>query len=204
MGHPLVGCRDRKLPFYNLQTGMSIEARRVSRLILTGFICAGKSTVGRILAQELGWKFVDLDRAIEASSQRTVAEIFRDLGEAEFRLQERQAMLQLSREEDMVLALGGGTIEDESTRNHLIQSPGNCLVFLEAALPELLARCSVEGTTRPLLASAETPEARHHRRLPLYRSAHLTVNTNGLRPHEVANRVLEVASVEWSITAKKR
>ena len=63
---------------------MSIEARRVSRLILTGFMGAGKSTVGRILAQELGWKFVDLDRAIEASSQRTVAEIFRDLGEAEF------------------------------------------------------------------------------------------------------------------------
>jgi len=59
--------------------------QRVSRLILTGFMGAGKSTVGPILARELGWKFVDLDNVIEASSQRTVAEIFRDYGEAEFR-----------------------------------------------------------------------------------------------------------------------
>src|ERR1700677_4987582 len=83
--------------------------QRVSRLILTGFMGAGKSTVGAILAQELGWRFVDLDRVIEASSQLTVADIFRDLGEAEFRERERQAVQQLSGEEHMVLALGGGT-----------------------------------------------------------------------------------------------
>jgi shikimate kinase len=55
---------------------------RLSRLILTGFMGAGKSTVGAILARELGWRFIDLDDVIEASAERTVAEIFRDHGEA--------------------------------------------------------------------------------------------------------------------------
>jgi shikimate kinase len=183
---------------------MSIEARRVSRLMLTGFMGAGKSTVGPILARELGWRFVDLDRVIEAYSECTIAEIFRDFGEAEFRERERLAMLELSGEEEMVLALGGGTIENELTRNHVIQSPGNCLIFLEAELPELLSRCVIEGKTRPLLASAESPEDRYHRRLPNYRAAHLTVNISGLQPHQVAGRVLEVVSVDWLITAKKR
>jgi len=183
---------------------MSTETHRVSRLILTGFMGAGKSTVGGILAQELGWRFVDLDHVIEASSQRTVAEIFREFGEAEFRERERQAVQQLSCEEHMVLALGGGTIEDESTRTQLTQSPGNCLIFLDAPLPELLARCTVGGKTRPLLASAESPEARHHRRLPHYRAAHLTVNTAGLTPREVADQVLERVSLEWLIEARER
>src|ERR1700761_3500605 len=91
--------------------------QRVSRLILTGFMGAGKSTVGPILARELGWRFIDLDDVIEASSQRTVAEIFRDHGEADFRRRARQAVEQLIDQEQIVLALGGGAIEDESTRS---------------------------------------------------------------------------------------
>jgi shikimate kinase len=162
----------------------------VSRLILTGFMGAGKSTVGPILARELGWKFVDLDDVIEASSQLTVAEIFREFGEAEFRQRERQAVLTLIGQAEIVLALGGGTVEDESTRSLLIQSPGNCVVFLHAELPDLLARCTVEGKTRPLLAAPEALEDRHKRRLPHYRAAHITVTTTGLAPEEVANRVL--------------
>jgi shikimate kinase len=162
----------------------------VSRLILTGFMGAGKSTVGAILARELGWKFVDLDDVIEAASQRTVAEIFREYGEAEFRQRERDAVLTLIGQKEIVLALGGGTVEDESTRSLLVQSPGNCVVFLHAELPELLSRCSVEGKTRPLLAAPEALEERHQRRLPHYRAAHITVTTTGLAPEEVADRVL--------------
>jgi shikimate kinase len=183
---------------------MSKQAPRVSRLILTGFMGAGKSTVGAILARELGWRFIDLDQVIEAASQRTVAEIFRDHGEAEFRRREQQAVQQLSDEEEIVLALGGGTVEDESTRHLLIHSPGNCLVFLHAELPELLARCTVEGKIRPLLAAPEALEARHIRRLPHYRAAHVTVTTTGLTAQEVANQVLAHVSQEWLIEVRKR
>ena len=173
----------------------------LSRLILTGFMGAGKSTVGAILAKDLGWRFIDLDSMIEASCQHTVAEIFRDYGEANFRERERQAVLQLSSEERIVLALGGGTVEDEFTRSLLINSPGNCLVFLEAELTDLLARCASEGERkiRPLLAAPESFAARHNRRLPHYRAAHLTVMTTGLAPRGVANRVLEQVNIQWLI-----
>ena len=180
------------------------QRQRVSRLILTGFMGAGKSTVGAILARDLGWKFLDLDQVIEANSHRTVAEIFRDDGEAEFRRLERQAVQQLSGEEAMVLALGGGTVEDDSTRSLLIHSPGNCLVFLHAELPDLLARCTVEGKVRPLLAAPEALEARHALRQPLYRSAHVTVTTTGLAPREVADRVLTDVSAKWLIEGRTR
>jgi shikimate kinase len=156
---------------------------------------AGKSTVGKIVARNMGWKFVDLDHVIEASSQRTVAEIFREYGEAEFRRREQDAVQQLNNEEQIVLALGGGTVEDESTRSLLVHSPGNCVVFLHAELPELLARCTAEGKTRPLLTAPEAVESRHARRLPHYQAAHVTVTTSGLAPQEVADRVLAEVSL---------
>src|ERR1700685_1459125 len=138
---------------------MSKQAKRLSRLILSGIMCACKSTVVEILARDLVWRFVDLDRVIEESSQRTVAEIFREDGEAEFRRREQDAVQHMTHEEQIVLALGGGTVEDESTRSLLVHSPGNCVVFLHAELPELLARCTAEGKTRPLLTAPEAGEA---------------------------------------------
>jgi shikimate kinase len=180
------------------------EMQRVSRLILTGFMGAGKSTVGAIVARDLGWRFLDLDHVIEINSHRSIEEIFRNDGEAEFRRLERQAVQQLSGEEEIVLALGGGTVEDESTRSLLIRSPGNCLVFLHAELPDLLARCTVEGKVRPLLAAPEALEARHSLRLPHYRTAHVTVTTTGLAPEEVADRVLADVSEKWLIERRTR
>jgi shikimate kinase len=180
------------------------ERQRVSRLILTGFMGAGKSTVGAILARDLGWRFLDLDQVIETDNRRTIAEIFRDLGEVEFRRLERQAVQQLSDDEEIVLALGGGTVEDDATRSLLIDSPGNCLVFLHAELPDLLARCTVERKIRPLLAAPEALEARHTLRLPHYRAAHVTVTTTGLVPREVANRVLADVSRQWLIERRTR
>jgi shikimate kinase len=168
---------------------MGTQAQAPSRLILTGFMGAGKSTVGAILARDLGWRFLDLDDVIEAASGLTVPEIFRDHGEANFRERERQALEQLNSQDRLVLALGGGAIESEPTRALLFETPGNCLVFLEAPLPELLARCRVEAKVRPLLAAPEALEDRLMRRLPHYRNAHITVLTSGLAPQQVADRV---------------
>ena len=178
--------------------------QQLSRLILTGFMGAGKSTVGAILAREMGWRFIDLDDVIEAASQRTIAEIFRDYGEADFRRREREAVEQLSNQEQIVLALGGGAVEDESIRSLLIHPPDNCLVFLEAPLPELLARCTLGAKVRPLLAEPDALAARHTRRLPYYRTAHVTVATQGLAPQAVADRVLEHISVRWRVDVRKR
>jgi shikimate kinase len=183
---------------------MSKQLASISRLILTGFMGAGKSTVGAILAHDLGWKFHDLDRVIEAASRSTVAEIFKNHGEPEFRRRELAAVRHVSLEEDVVVALGGGAIEDQASRTLLLSSPGNCLVFLHGELEDLIARCTAEGKTRPLLADLDALAARHARRLPYYRAAHITVTTTGLTPQEVANHVLAQVSQEWQIEVRKR
>ncbi len=93
-----------------------------------------------------------------------------------------------------MLALGGGTVEDEFTRSLLIHSPGNCLVFLQAELPDLLARCTVERENPSFAGRPEALEARHTRRLPHYRAAHVTVMTTGLGPRGSGRPSLEQVS----------
>ena len=182
----------------------SIARPLLSRLVLTGFMGAGKSTVGALVALTLGWEFLDLDAVIEASSQLTIAQIFRDHGETNFRDRERQTVKELSRREQIVLALGGGTVEDESSRSLLLRSPGTCLVFLEGHLADLIARCAAEGNVRPLLAAPEVMEARHNYRLPFYRQAHVTVLTSGLAPTQVAQQVIERVSAQWRVEERKK
>ena len=160
---------------------------------------AGKSTVGACLAEILGWRFLDLDSVIESCCAQTVSEIFRERGEAYFRAMERQQLERLSGEKQLVLALGGGAIEDRLILAYLLKWEEACMVFLDAPLPELLARISEGPQTRPLLTSPEDLYARHQRRLPLYRAAHLTVVTTGLTPREVAVQVVECVNQRWLI-----
>ncbi|HEV2275380.1 MAG TPA: shikimate kinase [Acidobacteriaceae bacterium] len=173
--------------------------RPVSRIVLTGFMGAGKSTVGGLLAEALGWRFLDLDCVIEAECRKSVAEIFRDHGESYFRERERQALQQLAGERNLVLALGGGAVEDPSSLAALLTSADTCLVFLDAPLSALLSRVQGASGTRPLLTTQEDLHARLERRLPLYRSAHLTVETTDLAARQVAERVIEHVSKDWQI-----
>ena len=158
---------------------------------------AGKSTVGACLAEILGWRFLDLDNVIESGCAQTVPEIFREHGESYFRARERQELERLSGEKRVVLALGGGSIEDQLVLADLLKWEESCMVFLDAPLPELLGRIGREAETRPLLTTPEDLYMRHQRRLPLYRAAHLTVVTSGLAPREVALKVIERVSLQW-------
>ncbi|HZD77599.1 MAG TPA: shikimate kinase [Acidobacteriaceae bacterium] len=182
------------------------------RIVLTGFMGAGKSTVGRILAARLRWPFLDIDSLIAAEHGRTVAQIFADHGEEHFRRVEFEAtarVLDPAHEyPQAVIALGGGAIETEAVRELLFLSdgsgsisvPATVTIFLAAPLPDLLARCHVGSTqstesadetpARPLLTAAEPPEDRLARRLPHYRRAHLTVDTAGIPPVEVVERIV--------------
>ena len=184
------------------------------RIVLTGFMGAGKSTVGRILAARLRWPFLDVDSVITTEHGRTIAQIFADHGEEHFRRLEAEAtarVLDPAHEYNQaVIALGGGAIETETVRELLFSSdlsrptsvPATVTIFLSAPLPDLLARCHVEpGPTqstestdetpvRPLLTAAEPPEDRLARRLPHYRRAHLTLDTAGIPAVEVVERIV--------------
>jgi shikimate kinase len=164
------------------------------RIVLTGFMGSGKSTVGPMVAQRLGWQFVDADEVIEADSGCAIAEIFARYGEAAFRERERAAIARLVSSDRLVLALGGGAIEQTETRALLLSAPGTLLVHLEVLLETTLQRCAGTEGSRPILADRANLEQRYARRLPLYRAAHVSIAVDRLTPEEVAQAVVEAMS----------
>jgi shikimate kinase len=169
------------------------------RIVLTGFMGSGKSTLGRQLAEQLGWRFVDLDREIERrAGGLTVPQIFAASGEAAFRRLESRALAALLGHRHLVLALGGGAPEQLGNRLLLEQTPHTAVVHLTAPLETLLARCRLEAAdpaavARPVLADPAAAQARFHLRRPFYeRIASHTLDTSTLAPGQAAAALLDL------------
>jgi len=159
----------------------------VRRIVLTGFMGAGKTTVGRQLAAELGWEFLDLDTLIEQRTGKTVPAIFAEDGEAAFRRIESITLAIALGRKGVVLALGGGTPELITNRLLLEQTPGTLTVYLHAPLDVLTARCLLQegGAERPVLTNPEEAARRFANRLPHYkRLAGVTVDTTSSNAEE--------------------
>lgn len=159
-------------------------------VVLVGPPGAGKSTVGRLLADRIGTDFTDVDDLIVARAGRSISEIFIAEGEPAFRqLEEIEAAVALTAR-DGVLALGGGAVLSERTR---VLLRGRRVVFLSVGMAEGVRRTGL-STARPLLAGVNpraTFAALLDARLPLYREvATVEVATDGHSPEEVAEDVL--------------
>jgi shikimate kinase len=166
------------------------------RIVLTGFMGSGKSTVGPLVAERLGWRFIDVDDVIEAETGTPIAQIFARHGEPHFREKERATIAGLVATDDLVLALGGGAIETEATRTLLTGSDGTLLVHLEVQLSTTLARCGGTEGSRPVLADQANLAKRYERRIPLYRTAHISIPVDSLTPSEVADAIVSAAHEE--------
>lgn len=105
---------------------------------LTGFMASGKSTIGPILANTLGWNFFDLDRLIEQSSGKSIRSIFEENGEDYFRTLETEILVKVSTLEFYIISLGGGTIASDKNLN-IIKSTG-LLIYLESSPEETYKR----------------------------------------------------------------
>jgi shikimate kinase len=116
-------------------------------IYLTGFMTSGKSTIGPILANVLGWHFYDLDKVLEEKEKMSVVEIFEKKGEEYFRRMERETLAELSENDNIVIALGGGTIANEANLQ-LIKSSG-VLVYLKVS-PDVLYKRLKNKIDRPL------------------------------------------------------
>ena len=165
----------------------------ITRVFVTGFMGAGKTTVGRLLAERLGWDFADSDQLLEAQTGQTIAALFADRGEAAFRDMEAATIRAHITRDHGVLALGGGALERPQTRDLLSSLPHSLLIFLDAPFDVLVSRCSDQpnAPVRPVLADRTRLQERWTARLPWYRQAHLTVNTEGCSPDQVAARILD-------------
>ncbi|MCW2809507.1 MAG: shikimate kinase [Marmoricola sp.] len=158
------------------------------RLVLVGTMGAGKTSVGRRVAQAWEVGFRDTDRDIEVSEGRSVSDIFVDSGEAHFRALERAAVLRALAEHDGVLALGGGAVLDEVTRSALV---GHRVVFLRVGLGDAAKRVGL-GTSRPLLLGNVRGRIKQliDERTPVYESvATHVVDTDGLEIEQVVEQV---------------
>ncbi len=153
---------------------------------------AGKTTVGGLLAERLGWQFIDTDRLVEERAGMTVAEVFERRGEADFREMEAAVIREMAAGEHRVIALGGGAVERAETRRFLAGLPGCRVIFLDAPLDTLLGRCAEDagGPVRPVLRDRSKLAERWQSRLPWYRAAHLTIATAGRTPPAVVEQVL--------------
>jgi shikimate kinase len=157
---------------------------------------AGKTTVGRLVAEGWGVDFRDTDADVEAREGRSVADIFVESGEPAFRALERQAVSEALTSHAGVLALGGGAVLDPATRAELA---GHRVVFLRVGLTDAAARVGL-GVSRPLLLGNVRSRLKQllDERAPLYESvAAAVVETDGLAPEEVAAQV--VARVESAV-----
>ncbi len=164
----------------------------VTRIILIGFMAAGKTTIGRILAERLGWTFVDFDEEIERRTELTIPEIFKLHGAAGFRQLERTLTEELADLEEAVLAPGGGWVTQPDLLEYF--GPETLVVWLRISPEAAVERAMRTLSHRPLLADAPDPVERARlliqEREPLYRLADLAVDVEGREAEDVATEIV--------------
>jgi shikimate kinase len=158
-------------------------------IVLIGYRGSGKTTLGRLLAGELGHSFVDLDELITAAAGKSIKEIFATEGEAGFRQRESQALLEVIKRENHVISLGGGAVLAEHNRR-VIQESGHIVVYLRASADELHRRINADPSTaaqRPSLTrlggSVQEVRSLLEQREPIYqqvKTMELDVESNDL------------------------
>lgn len=173
-----------------------MRSKIASRIFLCGFMGTGKSTIGRALAEMTGYSFIDLDEAIEKEVGRSVREIFEREGESFFRKKERQNVINFLDKTELVLALGGGSLQNSSVTGRVKNN--SLLVFIECPFSVILRRIKGDEK-RPLLLNSEGSQKefealknelkkRYENRLPLYNQAHIIIDSSAFtNPEEAAS-----------------
>jgi shikimate kinase len=165
--------------------------KTIKNIFLVGFMGAGKTTIGRILANKLRLTFVDLDDIIEKELKLTIEQIFSMHGENFFRVAETKALLSIAENERQVVSTGGGVVL--KNENWEAMEKSGITVYLKATAEILWSRVR-NNTPRPLL-QVENPFGRFcellSNRISLYEKADLIVDTGKLSPEDVAEQITE-------------
>ncbi len=161
------------------------------KIVLTGFMGAGKSATGKILARQLNLEFIDTDGIIEAKVGQSIKEIFQLQGEPFFRSLEKKVVTEAARKDGVVIAVGGGAILDLANRRNLKKN--GIVIFLMVSPDEIRKRVAGDAS-RPLLdtpTNKKTIKNLLSQRLSLYRKADICVDTDGKTPRVVAQEIME-------------
>jgi len=159
-------------------------------IFLTGFMGAGKSTVGRRLAECIGCEFADTDACIEEQAGKSIPRIFAEDGEAAFRQMETAVLRTLPAKKNIIYATGGGIVTSDINRSLLAEA--GTVVYLRADWATLASRLA-DASGRPLLASAEGRAAARdlfESRIPSYETADLVVDTDNRSVEDIVELIL--------------
>ncbi|MGH8053415.1 MAG: shikimate kinase [Stenotrophomonas sp.] len=169
-------------------------------LILVGPMGAGKTCIGRRLAERFGLAFVDADQAIVDDVGSSISSIFENVGEAGFRVHEKRVLAQLLARHGQLISTGGGTVLDADNRQRLGER--GFVVYLRVSVHSQLERLH-RDKTRPLLQRADREDVLHAMaalRDPLYRSvADLTIDTDLYSPAEATAQLVVRLAAQWQI-----
>jgi shikimate kinase len=172
---------------------MILKLKRTPGIYLVGFMASGKTTIGRLLAEELGWSFADMDHDIEGAQGASIAQIFDTHGEAEFRAVEKEAVRrrvgEVERGKPMVVALGGGAFNDEASQALLSQN--GVTIWLDCSFPRVCAR--VEGSShRPLARDPEKFQQLYQQRQAAYSKAEYRIDIDTDDPAAIVDAILKL------------
>lgn len=176
---------------------MKLAIPNNGNIYLCGFMGSGKSTVGPILARELGLSFVDTDRWVSVLAGKKIPEIFDGGGEEAFRKLEHQSIEQIARLKAHVVALGGGSLVNPASRKIIRES--GVMIYLKGSLTNLLGR--IVATDRPMLKNLDGEELTEHlstllkAREPFYDEAQLVIDTDGKSTGEVVREMIQKVSL---------
>ena len=165
------------------------------KIILTGYRATGKTSIGKILADLLGFKFIDTDQAIEKRQGETITEMVDRGGWDLFRRREEDMLLELARRDNLVIVTGGGSVMHEKAWKKLRKNA--LCVWLTADIKTICRRLAADSSTddlrSPLTEMGTMDEIAMvlHERQPLYeKSSDLKINTEGRIPEDVAEDIL--------------
>lgn len=173
---------------------MTKAPAHAERIWLIGYMGAGKSTIGRMVAKRIGYRFLDTDHVLKRRFNKSITDIFEDEGEAFFREEERKLLIELLDDEPRTLiSTGGGTVCRPETFN-LIYPDGGVLIYLHADVSLLYERVLFSHKDRPMLDVPDSEQAFQERfkaREQFYNQAHFTVSTQEKDKGVVVRKIVD-------------
>ncbi|KAF2519687.1 shikimate kinase [Flavobacterium salilacus subsp. salilacus] len=170
----------------------------MKKIILCGYMASGKTTIARLLAQALGFNYIDLDEIIVLQTGKTIQELFAEGGEIQFRKKEHVVLQEIvNNNEAFVLSLGGGT-PCYANNHEFLQRDDVISVYLKASIPEIISRLANDVTPRPMLNNLKGEELKEFigqhlfERSYYYMQAKHKVITDGKTTENIVNEIMSL------------
>lgn len=173
-------------------------------VVFIGFMGAGKTTIGKLLAEKLNREYIDVDEEIEKEYKLTVTAIFEKFGEQAFREKERNLITSICKQKGVVISVGGGAFLQQEIRQLCLDT--SIVIFLDLSFEGWKDRIDLIIDSRPVLQGKSIEEMKHlfNNRQGIYANHHLKIATDNKDAEVLANEIVSKLRVDFDIMVKSR